>query len=95
MNLHINGLHLEITDSLRDYITTKLARINRHSDDIISATITLSTEKVNHKAAAQIHLSGKDVYVETVEKDMYAAIDTLMDGLDRTILQHKERSGRH
>ena len=44
MNLHINGLHLEITDSLRDYITTKLARINRHSDDIISATITLSTE---------------------------------------------------
>ena len=42
-----------------------------------------------------IHLSGKDVYVETVEKDMYAAIDTLMDKLDRTILQHKEKSNRH
>lgn len=95
MNLKINGLHLEITDALRDYITNKLTRINRHSDGVISTTITLSTEKLNHKAAAQIHLAGKDFHLEATEKDMYAAIDALMDKIDRTILQHKEKSNRH
>lgn len=95
MNLHITGLHIEVTDALRNHVTEKLARINRHSDSIISVNITLSTEKVQHKAAAQVHLAGKDLHVEAIENDMYAAIDVLMDKLDRAVLQHKEKSNRH
>lgn len=95
MNLHITGLHIEVTDALRNHVTEKLARINRHSDNIISVNITLSTEKVQHKAAAQVHLAGKDLHVEAIENDMYAAIDVLMDKLDRAVLQHKEKSNRH
>lgn len=95
MNLNITGLHLEVTEGLRNHITEKLQRINRHHSDLISVNITLSTEKVEHKAAANVHLAGKELHVETVEKDMYAAIDVLMDKLDRMILQHKEKSNRH
>lgn len=95
MNLNITGLHIEVTDALRNYVTEKLARINRHSDSMISVNITLSTEKVQQKAAAQVHLAGKDLHVEAVENDMYAAIDALMDKLDRAVLQHKEKSNRH
>ncbi len=95
MNLHITGLHLDVTEALRNHISGKLERINRHSDNVISVNITLSTEKVNHKAAAQVHLACKDLYVEAVEADMYAAIDVLMDKLDRAVLQHKEKSNRH
>lgn len=95
MNLNIMGLHIEVTDALRNYVTEKLARINRHSDSMISVNITLSTEKVQQKAAAQVHLAGKDLHVEAVENDMYAAIDALMDKLDRAVLQHKEKSNRH
>lgn len=92
MNLNITGLHIDITEAIRDYINKKLARIDRHSDEIISVSLTLSVEKVAHKAVAQVHLAGKDLHLEAVEKDMYAAIDALADKLDRAILQHKEKS---
>ena len=64
-----------------------------HADNIISVTITLSVEKVNQKAEADAHLAGKDLHVEAIEQDMYAAIDVLMDKLDRAVLKHKEKSG--
>ncbi|MDK4528897.1 ribosome-associated translation inhibitor RaiA [Kingella kingae] len=92
MNLKITGLHLDVTEAMKTRITEKLQRINRHSDNILSVTVTLSVEKVKHKAAAQVHLAGKDLHVEAVEEDMYAAIDMLVDKLDRAILQHKEKA---
>lgn len=96
MNLTVTGLNLDVTEALREYISTKLARINRHSDSIISTTVTLCTvEKSKHKVEADVHLAGKDLHVETVEDDMYAAIDVLMDKLDRMVLKYKEKSTDH
>lgn len=92
MNLKITGLHLDVTEAMKTRITEKLQRINRHSDNILSVAVTLSVEKVKHKATAQVHLAGKDLHVEAVEEDMYAAIDVLVDKLDRAILQHKEKA---
>ncbi|AUZ05491.1 MULTISPECIES: ribosome hibernation-promoting factor, HPF/YfiA family [Vitreoscilla] len=96
MNLTVTGLNLDVTEALREYISTKLARINRHSDSIISTTVTLCTvEKSKHKVEADVHLAGKDLHVETIEDDMYAAIDVLMDKLDRMVLKYKEKSTDH
>ncbi len=92
MNLKITGLHLEVTDAIRNRIAEKMERINRHSDDVIHTNITLSVEKTEHKAAAHVHLAGKDLHVEALSSDMYAAIDALIDKLDRAVLQHKEKS---
>ena len=93
MNLKINGINIEITQALNDYISGKLERIVRHSDNVISATVTLSQEKNGNKAAAQLHLAGKDLHVEALEpENMYAAIDVLADKLDRAVLQYKEKS---
>ena len=93
MNLKITGLNFDVTEAIKNYVSDKLARINRHADNIISVTITLSVEKVNQKAEADAHLAGKDLHVEAIEQDMYAAIDVLMDKLDRAILKNKEKSG--
>ncbi|MFC2507156.1 MAG: ribosome hibernation-promoting factor, HPF/YfiA family [Kingella sp. (in: b-proteobacteria)] len=96
MNLKITGLHFDITDAVKARIEDKLAKIARHSDNVISVTVTLSVEKVNYKAAAQVHLAGKDLYAEAIEQEnMYAAIDVLADKLDRAILQHKEKQQQH
>lgn len=92
MNLHITGLHIDISDSLRGRIANKLERIARHGGNIISVNITLSAEKLQHKAAAHIHLAGKELHVETVESEMNAAIDVLMDKIDRAVVQYKEKS---
>lgn len=93
MNLKITGLNFDVTEAIKKHIAGKLERINRHTANVISVAITLSVEKVTQKAEADIHLAGKDLHVEAIEADMYAAIDVLMDKIDRAILKHKEKSG--
>lgn len=95
MNLHINGINLDITDALRQHVTHKLERILRHSDHVISATVTLSVDKLVHKAEVDWHMAGKDLHIDHSDKDMYAAIDLLADKLDRAVLKHKEKSNDH
>jgi putative sigma-54 modulation protein len=97
MNLHLTGHHVEITPSIRDYVVTKLERINRHFDHVIDVNVVMTVEKLDQKIEANVHLSGKDIHVQCNDGDMYAAIDGLIDKLDRQILKHKERFqvGRH
>ena len=79
MNLHLSGHHLEITEAMRNHITSKIDRINRHFDHVIDVNIILSIDKLEQKAEANVHLSGKDIFVESRHEDMYAAIDNLLD----------------
>ena len=95
MNLHLTGHHIEITAAMRDYVTGKLGRIKRHFDHVIDVHVILSVEKLKQKIEASVHLSGKDIFVESHDADMYAAIDTLVDKLDRQILRHKEKNFEH
>jgi len=91
MNLNLSGHHLEITPAIRDYVISKLERITRHFDHVIDVNVIMSVDKLNQKVEANVHLSGKDIHVEAIEPDMYAAIDALVDKLDRQVLKHKEK----
>ena len=91
MNLHLTGHHVDITPAIRDYVTSKLARINRHFDHVIDVNVIMTVEKLDQKIEANVHLSGKDIHVQSSEEDMYAAIDSLIDKLDRQVVRHKER----
>ena len=97
MNLHLTGHHVEITPAIREYVTAKLARINRHFDHVIDVNVIMTVEKLDQKIEANVHLSGKDIHVQSNDGDMYAAIDSLIDKLDRQVIRHKERFnvGRH
>jgi len=59
MQLTISGHHLDVTDSLREYVTTKLSRLERHHDRITNTHVILSVEKLQQKAEATIHISGR------------------------------------
>jgi putative sigma-54 modulation protein len=95
MNLHLTGHHLEITPALRDYVQSKLERITHHFDHVIDVKVTLSVEKLMHKAEATIHVPGHDLHAECSSEDMYSAIDLLADKLDRQVLKVKERFADH
>ncbi len=97
MNLQLTGRHLEITPAIRDYATGKFGKIKRHFDNVIDVNIILSVEKLKQKAEATVHISGKDVFVECEDENLYAAIDSLVDKLDRQVIKHKEKmsSRRH
>lgn len=95
MNLKITGLHLDVTSSLREYVENKLERVIRHVDNVIDISLTLSVDKLIQKAEVNVHLSGKDIHVEATDADMYAAIDALIDKLDRQVLKYKEKLTEH
>ncbi len=93
MNLTITGHHLEVTPAIRGYVEDKMERITRHFDQVIDVTVILAVEKLIHKAEVNLHVRGKDIFVESTDADMYAAIDSLADKLDRQVVKHKEKSG--
>ncbi|MET0217666.1 MAG: ribosome-associated translation inhibitor RaiA [Burkholderiales bacterium] len=92
MNLNLTGHHIDITPAIRTYVTTKIERITRHFDHVIDVSVILSVEKLRQRAEANVHVSGKAIFCETDHEDMYAAIDALVDKLDRQILKHKGRN---
>ena len=95
MNLHLSGHHLEITPAIRGYVSSKLERITHHFDHVIDVNIILSVERLERRVEASVPLRGKDIFCESAAADLYAAIDGLVDKLDRTIVKHKEKSLAH
>ena len=95
MNFTVSGHHVSVTPAIRDYVLTKFERVNRHFDNVIDVNVILSVEKLAHKAEVSVHVRGKDIHVETVDENMYAAIDTLADKLDRQVLKYKDRAYNH
>jgi putative sigma-54 modulation protein len=90
MNLNLTGHHLDITPAIRAYVVTKLDRVTRHFDHVIDVNVVLSVSKLQQKVEANVHVRGKEIHVECIDPDMYAAIDALADKLDRQVLKHKE-----
>jgi putative sigma-54 modulation protein len=100
MNLTISGHHLELTPAIRDYVQTKLERIKRHFDHVIDVAVILAVEKLpekekRQKAEINLRLRGNVIHVESIAEDLYAAIDTLIDKLDRQVLKYKGRIQDH
>ncbi len=95
MQINLTGHHIEVTDSLRDYVNEKLARLERHFDKVSNTHVILTVENVRHKAEATVHMSGHDIFAESTEDDMYVAIDRLAEKLDRQVKKHKEKLKNH
>jgi putative sigma-54 modulation protein len=95
MQLNVSGHHVEVTESLRGYVTTKIERLERHFDIVSNVHCILTVEKLRHKAEAKVNVNGDTIYADATEEDMYAAIDGLVDKLDRRVKKHKEKLADH
>ena len=95
MQIDVTGHHVELTDPLRNYVSDKFERLERHFDQVTDVHVILSVEKLRHKAEATMHITGGKLFADSTEADMYAAIDGLTDKLDRQIKKHKEKMTDH
>ncbi|MDO5653812.1 MAG: ribosome-associated translation inhibitor RaiA [Brachymonas sp.] len=98
MNLTISGHHLDITPALREYVTTKLERVTRHLDQLTDARVLLSIDNKKERrqrAECTLGVKGNDLRAESSHDDMYAAIDELVDKLDRQIVRYKDKLQNH
>ncbi len=95
MNLTISGHHVDVTPAIREFVMNKLERVRRHFDHVIDVAVVLTVEKQRQKAEINLHLRGKDLHCEATDNDLYAAIDALVDKLDRQVVKHKECIQQH
>lgn len=95
MQINITGHHVELTDSLNEYVQSKFEKLERHFDNITNAQVTLSVEKNRQKAEGDVHIAGGQLFASDEQDDMYAAIDGLIDKLDRQVIKHKEKMKTH
>ena len=91
MQINVSGHHVDLTSALRDYVISKLERIERHFDNVGNVHVVLSVEKKEQKAEATVHIAGGELFADARQENMYAAIDSLVDKLDRQIIKHKEK----
>ncbi|KMN21294.1 MULTISPECIES: ribosome hibernation-promoting factor, HPF/YfiA family [Pseudomonas] len=94
MQVNISGQHLEVTPALRKSIDDKLKRLEQHYDKITNVQVILSVEKLQQKIEATLNIPGGEVVANAVNEDMYAAIDSLYEKLDRQLIKHKEKTQR-
>ena len=95
MRIEITGHQIDITSALREYVHTKLDRLERHFENLIDIHVILTVEKLDHEAEATIQISGRTLFAEVQADNMYTALDLLADKLDRQVLKHKEKMTDH
>jgi putative sigma-54 modulation protein len=100
MNLTISGHHLELTPAIHAYVQNKLERIKRHFDHVIDIAVILTVDRIaekekRQKAEINLRVRGKDLHVESIAQDLYAAIDLLIDKLDRQVIKYKTKLQNH
>ena len=89
------GHHVEVSAPLRDYVVNKIEKIEKHFDHVSDVHCILTVEKLRHKAEATVIVNGGTIYADATEEDMYAAIDGLVDKLNRQVKKHKEKMVDH
>jgi len=100
MNILITGHHLELTQAIRDYVTNKLERITRHFDQVVDIAVILGIEAPSDKdkrqrAEINLRVKGEVLHAESYAQDVYAAIDTVIEKLDRQVLKFKGKVQDH
>ena len=95
INITFNGHHLDVTPALKTYSAKKLETLKHHFDNMVAIHMTYDVEKLQHIAEATIFMSHKDIHAQGVSVDMYAAVDDLVDKLDKQLLKHKGKQQAH
>ncbi|WP_169392276.1 MULTISPECIES: ribosome hibernation-promoting factor, HPF/YfiA family [Psychrobacter] len=102
MNISISGHHISVTDAMNNAVREKLAKVERHFDQIQSIQVILSLDnsgatdggKKSHKAEAIMRVAGQEMFVQALDEDMYKAIGEMAEKLDRQVRKYKTKQER-
>lgn len=96
MNYIISGKNIEITKALKEIVTEKIGKLEKYFSQDNEAHITLVVEKQRHIIEVTIPVKGSVIRAEEEAENMYAAIDLVIDVLERQLLKHKHKlTNRH
>lgn len=93
--ISLKGHNVEVTSALKQYVTEKFERLEHRGDSITSINVILRVEKLSQIAESTIHVKGRDIHASAEQADMYAAIDSLVDKLNKQIIKHRDGQTDH
>ncbi len=96
MNINIRGDRIEITDSIKSYVKDKLERLDRYFDEPSSIDAHVLVRVSNGMEIIEITIPTNKYTLRAEEKnvDLYAAIDLVIDVLERQIRKNKTKLNR-
>tara|TARA_B100000959_G_scaffold283748_1_gene353439 strand:+ start:1446 stop:1775 length:330 start_codon:yes stop_codon:yes gene_type:complete len=95
MKINVTGRHIHITEALQLHIENKFKKIEKHFENIIDIHVILTVEKIRMEAEATLKINKGNIFANSEKKDMYMAIDELVDKLDRQLKKLKEKKISH
>jgi putative sigma-54 modulation protein len=94
-NIQITGRHVDITDSMKDYVMEKFSKIEQFVDRIIDVNIILDIQKLDHKVEIIFKSSHIKIVSQASSSDMYVSIDKAMDKLRTQLRRYKSKIQDH
>lgn len=95
MEIVVKAKNFDVTDSLRNHARQKLSKTTRFSDNVMTAEVTLATERNWHVAKITLNCKGSDLHAEEKSTDMYNSIDRVVEKLERELKKQKEKESNH
>jgi putative sigma-54 modulation protein len=95
LQLQVRGENVEVTQALYEYVQRKLQKLERYFEQPLSnVRVNLKVYKVGQKVEVTIPVMGITLRAEDINVDLYAAIDVVVDKLERQIRKHKTKVNR-
>ena len=91
MQINITGHRMDITPAIRSFTEEKFQKLERHFDHITSINVVYDVEKLRQIAEATVYVAKGELHASAESEDLYSAIDSLVDKLNRQVMKHKEK----
>ena len=93
MKYNIRGSKMEVTNSIKKYIEEKIGKLNKYFEnpDEITASVLIKESGINDKVEVTIPIKNAILRAEMSNKDLYSAIDLVVEKLERQIRKNKTR----
>ncbi|MFG6114690.1 ribosome hibernation-promoting factor, HPF/YfiA family [Halobacillus sp. MO56] len=96
MKYNIRGENLEVTEAIKDYVEKKVGKLERYFDEPVTSEVHVNLSVYNDEQEIEVTIPMKDLLLRAEERhtDLYAAIDLVVDKLERQIRKHKTKVNR-
>jgi putative sigma-54 modulation protein len=96
MNFNIRGENIEVTPALREYVEQKVGKLDRYFTDGLDSNVNVNLKVYNNKQKIEVTIPMAQMTLRAEERhnDLYAAIDLVVDKLERQIRKHKTKVNR-
>ena len=100
MNTGIVGRHIDLTDSIKDYINSSVEVFKKYNLDIISVNAIIAQDEKHGKKAFSFEFTLNIAHLDTIvvkqkDKDLYAAIDISVDRVSKVLRRHHDKIAAH